>query len=381
VISSAFFTEFFFGYQAVLFHLTDFTGWQMETGLLASSKPDGIAAFNTGSVFIACLFLILTWIFFNLLSRTTLRALYPKTLNRQPGVSMWRFETHWILIGSVILLLILGAGLFPQLLTSHTPNQEFWMQWMIPPNRQFPFGTDDITRDIFAEVLYGTPRTLALVAITAVSTLLFSLSLAICSVGFESRWLRKSVEFIGGAIAPLPVLIILFLAMFHRNLNSPMQAVQYVIWITLWEGVRGGYAFQTAMQSWFEFSFVEGMQSIGQSRFAIILKGLRPWLARFMLEFISAEFVRIFALMVELAAFHVYPTDRIGEVPYTLSYKAPLGLIDGHLTWFSLIGPVTTQYAYMTYPFVLFGPGIAIIATVIGAGLIAKGFRGKPQQV
>lgn len=64
----------------------------------------------------------------------------------------------------VLLTLLLVIALFPGLFTHHSPLAVAIDQAMLPPSGANFFGTDDVGRDIYARVIYGTRVTLAICA-------------------------------------------------------------------------------------------------------------------------------------------------------------------------------------------------------------------------
>lgn len=68
-----------------------------------------------------------------------------------------------ILLGlslAVIGLAVLAAAV-PQLFTDHDPYQIFYGQYLQPPSWEHPFGTDNLSRDVYARVIYGSRVSLA----------------------------------------------------------------------------------------------------------------------------------------------------------------------------------------------------------------------------
>ena len=61
-----------------------------------------------------------------------------------------------ILIPAVILAFLFLIGLVPQLVTSREPLKSGYTAGLSAPSREFPLGTDQLGRDIFAWVVHGT---------------------------------------------------------------------------------------------------------------------------------------------------------------------------------------------------------------------------------
>ena len=67
-----------------------------------------------------------------------------------------RFRRNkFALIGLCILTVFILAAVFAPLLAPHDPNRANLRMRNQPPSREYPFGTDDMGRDILSRLLYG----------------------------------------------------------------------------------------------------------------------------------------------------------------------------------------------------------------------------------
>lgn len=249
-----------------------------------------------------------------------------------------------------------------------------------PPSRLHPFGTDQWGRDLLARSLYSTWNTLGPVLAVTGIVLTVSLALSIVSVSSGQKWLSQIVTVVGGAMASLPVLFILILALDKRNMHSPYQELQYIGWIALFETGRAAFAFQQSMEKWMTFEFVESAVIVGRSRTGVIFSHLRSWVGRFSLEFAFSEFARVLSLMTMLAAFHVYAVETLSDIPFFISFPPIQGIQSSQVSWISLIGDSTNNGACISYPYFLYAPVLAVVTTVMGANFIARGIRGTPSR-
>ena len=58
-------------------------------------------------------------------------------------------------VGGVVFLLFLFCGVFADLLAPYGMNQISPLNRLKPPSWQFPFGTDNLGRDMLSRCLYG----------------------------------------------------------------------------------------------------------------------------------------------------------------------------------------------------------------------------------
>lgn len=294
-----------------------------------------------------------------------------------------RVQYGWIIIGLLMLCIIFILSIDPHLVTNQSPLHRQLADYQtgqsapFAPSKAHPFGTDPLGRDLLALTLAGTFSTiLPAILITFITILLSILCTALATL-FTSGMVRKTIETIGGAWTSVPILLILILAMNQRNLHSPYQSVQYLAWLVALGLGRGIYAFYQSSQSWFAMDFVEAAVTVGRSHIAIFFTHLRPWLLRFTIEYVFSEFARVLSLMTMLAAFHIYSVEYLSSIPFFISFPPIVGIQSAITTWISLIGDATNNGAFISYPYFLYAPAVALVTVVMGANLIARGIRGQ----
>ncbi|MGS3446914.1 ABC transporter permease [Klebsiella electrica] len=76
------------------------------------------------------------------------------------------YRSPWLtpgtLLPAMIVVLLLLAVFFPALLTPHAPNDIDFAAVLQPPSLTHWFGTDQLGRDVFARVVYGTSLSLSI---------------------------------------------------------------------------------------------------------------------------------------------------------------------------------------------------------------------------
>lgn len=72
-----------------------------------------------------------------------------------------------LIAGLSIILFVTIVAVFAPIITWHPPLKTLVGKALLPPNPQYPFGTDDLGRDIYANVIYGI-RTSLLVGVASV---------------------------------------------------------------------------------------------------------------------------------------------------------------------------------------------------------------------
>ena len=76
-----------------------------------------------------------------------------------------RYRNPWLAPGTsipLLLVLLLVAVFFPSLFTPYTPEQMDFSAILQPPDLRHWFGTDQLGRDVFTRVVYGTSLSLSI---------------------------------------------------------------------------------------------------------------------------------------------------------------------------------------------------------------------------
>lgn len=77
-----------------------------------------------------------------------------------------RYRNPWLAPGTsiplLLVLLLVVAVFFPSLFTPYTPEQMDFSAILQPPDLRHWFGTDQLGRDVFTRVVYGTSLSLSI---------------------------------------------------------------------------------------------------------------------------------------------------------------------------------------------------------------------------
>lgn len=385
VLSSVIFAEFFLNYQGLLFYFTQYgVAWNMSTGAMGG-PPNPTGSFRPGFyyepgvVLLLGLFLVVMWLFFRILSFVWQSWRYPQGIPTTPAGVTLQTRKLPLFIGAVLLSLLVIFGLDPKLVTNHNPSTSHLANYAtgqsapFPPSLTYPLGTNQLGQDLLSQALYGTLNSLIPVALMAGLVVLIALILVTLAVRNPRGILTKLVTSAGRILSAIPALFILFLAMYHRNLNTRYQILFFVLWIVVFELGRAAFALLEASTEWFQFGFIEGALSIGKSRARIFWTDLRPWVKQFSLEYGFSELARGLSIMTQLAAFHIYAQEHMAYIPFE---GRLMGIQSAQLTWFSMLGDVTNNFSFTAFPYFLYAPVLALLIAMIGANLMARGLRG-----
>ena len=172
--------------------------------------------------------------------------------------------------GIILLALIILLAIFAPLIATHDPF-ELNDDMVSPPSNNYILGTDGLGRDIFSGILYGA-RTSILIGVVAASisgivgTLLGGIS------GFYGGKVDTVLSEVINVFLMMPTffLILIIVALF----GSSMFNVMVVIGITTWTG--NARLMRAEALSLKQRTFVKSLETIGESKFKILLKHIIP---------------------------------------------------------------------------------------------------------
>lgn len=279
-----------------------------------------------------------------------------KTL--QPTIREWRMSFYllnrnWLQRASliIIVLLILIAILAPVIspYPDHAISATNPEDKLLPPSSQYLFGTDELGRDMFSRVIYGTRISLQTALIAVALAILVGVPLGAIAGGLGGVVDEIIMRITDIFLSFPPLLLAIAIAAFlGPNLENAMFAI-VVSWWPWYTRIIRGQAVSIR-----ERQFVRAARSIGTPRYRIIFNHILP---------------NTFAPVI------VQASMDIGGVILTIASLSFLGLGAQPPTpeWGLLISTSRTYFLsawwYSTFP------GLAIFITVLVFNLIGDGIR------
>lgn len=245
--------------------------------------------------------------------------------------------------GAAILLMLVATAVAAPWLTSADPSAISDDALLEPSSRHF-FGTDDLGRDLFAGVIYGT-RTSLVVGIVAAAlsgfvALLIGGTAAMCG-GAVDHLLMRGTEFVQAL--PRFFLIVLVVSLF----GSVHSLIVVVIGLTTWPATARVFRAQTL--TILATDFVTASRAVGASPARILSHHVVPHAA----PVIAAE-----------------SSYTVGGAILAEAGLSFLGLGDpAVVSWGALLGN-SLHFVREAWWMAVF-PGIAITLTVLACNLIA----------
>lgn len=117
-------------------------------------------------------------------------------LLRQPG----------LLCSWAVLAMVLLAAVAPEVFTDRDPLRAYGPR-LAPPSAEYPFGTDNLGRDLFARVVHGTGASVQAVVIAVLVGLVAGSLLGLLA-GFAGRWVDDVLMRVVDVLLAVPTLLI-----------------------------------------------------------------------------------------------------------------------------------------------------------------------------
>jgi oligopeptide transport system permease protein len=270
--------------------------------------------------------------------------------------SLWRdalgrfLRNRGALIALVAFVVMLGYVVLVPFVDSYDPNAVDFSIGYLSPSWAHPFGTDEFGRDLFLRTALGGRISIAIgfagtVAIMVVGILYGAIS------GFIGGALDNAMMRFLDALYGLPYLpfAIITLAIFGTvNFWTMVVALTIASWFTTARVMRG------QIISLKENDYVRAARAIGASWHRVLFRHLLPNTLGVVIVFVFLEL----------------PGVVLGEA--FLSYLG-LGINPPKASWGSLAQDGKEQY--LSHPFLIVIPGVAIAWLILSAFFIADGLR------
>jgi peptide/nickel transport system permease protein len=254
----------------------------------------------------------------------------------------------------VLVVLALAAPLVAHLV-GHAPETQYRDTGLTPaglpvgPSRHFLFGTDNLGRDVFVRVLYGTRISLLVGVLSTLIAMVLGVVVGVSAGYFQGATDTVLARFMDVVLSfPFLLFAIALVSVVGPSLLVSVLVIAFFSWAAVGRIVRG----QTL--SIREREYVEAARSLGASDLRIMIVDVLPNLV--------APIIVYTTLLI--------PTAIVFEA--TLSFLG-MGVVPPTPTWGNMLSD-SLQYYQVAWWFVLF-PGLALLATTLAFNLLGDGVR------
>ncbi|MGC9325454.1 MAG: ABC transporter permease [Desulfomonilia bacterium] len=187
-------------------------------------------------------------------------------MGRKYGVEWWI-----LLAGALIILAIVVMALFPECFAPYSPFDQDAGPQLSPPGGDHLMGTDNLRRDVWSRIVFGSQTILRVSVLAAVISSLIGIALGLFS-GFTGGILDRILSLIMDSVYVFPglILAIAFAAMFGPGVINITLAVAVIYIPTYFRLVRG----QTLSIK--EELYVEAARAIGATNATILGRYIFP---------------------------------------------------------------------------------------------------------
>jgi peptide/nickel transport system permease protein len=251
-------------------------------------------------------------------------------------------------IGGLIVLTAVFAAIFAPVLSPHDPQAINVIDRLQGPSSTYPFGTDNLGRDILSRVIYGARISLIVGLMVVVSATGAGIALGLAA-GYSNRLDRVIMRVMDGLMAfPSILLAIALMAALGAQLSNVIIALAIVFTPRVARVVRS----VTLVIR--ELDYVQAAQALGAPTWRILLRHVLPNALAPVI--VQATFIFAESVLAEAALSFL----GVGLPPYVPS-------------WGTII---TVGRMFMeTAPWITIFPGLAILITVLGLNLLGDGLR------
>jgi len=255
------------------------------------------------------------------------------------------------LAGLVIVLAIVVVAIFGPWLAPHPGDAaaSHLLQRLKPPSAAFPFGTDNLGRDLFSRVILGARGALEVAVIVVIVAAGIGVPLGLVA-GYRSGWVSESIMRVTDVFLALPQLI---LALALAQLMTPsLETAMIALAMTYWPFfTRLVYSETRRLQA---SLFVDALRGIGAGDGRILFLHILP-------NAVSPIIVRATIGM----GFTILVAAVLGFLGMGATPPAP----DWGLTIAESRNYLPGAWWYSIFP------GVAILITVLGFNLLGDGLR------
>jgi peptide/nickel transport system permease protein len=174
-------------------------------------------------------------------------------------------------IGLLVVLVWVAAAALAPVLAPHPPLEQHLEDRLSPPSVRYPFGTDELGRDVLSRVLYGArlsiPTAIVVVALTAALGSAFG-----AVAGLAGGLLDEGIMRVCDAVLAFPALILAMAitTVMGPGLSNALLAIVLVLWPEYARITRGHVLTIREME------FVTAARAIGTSDWGILRRHISP---------------------------------------------------------------------------------------------------------
>ncbi|BCH66380.1 ABC transporter permease [Agrobacterium vitis] len=253
-----------------------------------------------------------------------------------------------VFISFAIIALVIAWALAPGLFTSHSPVVGVPAQKLLAPSAQHWFGTDQLGRDLYARVVYGTASSVTSALIAVVIGVVVGGLIGLLA-GFLGGWVDIVLARLVDMLLAIPSFLLAIIVVTALGFTTTNAAFATgVSAVAVFARVMRAEVIKTRQATFVEASFL-----LGGSRWYILLWHVLPNASRSLLTLAVLQF-GLSILVIAGLAFLGY-----GDPPPASDWGLLISIGKDYLKW----------------PWLVYAPAFAVIATVLSVNRISRWLR------
>jgi len=272
-----------------------------------------------------------------------------------PRIKELRYSLHLIkqsplaMVGIAIILILVFTAILAPFISPYGPEEHIWSESKQPPRWKHLFGTDETGGDVFTKVLWGARISIEIGLIVVLGGLGLGIIIG-AFAGYYGGYIDEFIMRITDIFLSIPYLILAMgvAAILGKSIENVMIAMIVVWWPAYTRLVRG------QILSVRENQYVEAAKSVGAGDTRIIFRHILP---------------------NSMAPLIVQTTMDLGNAILTAAGLSFLGFGagPGAAEWGRMVSD--SRNYFMSCPWMMVFPGLAIFITVLGFNLVGDGLR------
>ncbi|WP_426955385.1 ABC transporter permease [Muricoccus radiodurans] len=253
-----------------------------------------------------------------------------------------------LVLGGALILVLLAISLAPSLFAG-PPDAVAVTRRLEPPSAQFPFGTDETGRDVYARVVHGAGTTLGIVAAAIALAGLVGGSLGALA-GFAGRWADLALSRGADALLAFPPIIlgVVLASTLGAGAGNLILALAVIYAPVFFRVARAAALVESGR------AYVEAARALGHGEAAVLLRHV----ARNVAPAVVLQCVILFPLALQIGA--ALGFLGLGVPPPTPDWGASLQESRNYLT---------------VAPWLAIFPGLALLLSAVAASLLGRALQ------
>lgn len=253
-------------------------------------------------------------------------------------------------VGAVIILTLLVMAVFAEWIAPYTYDQQIPGARLRPPGRDFLLGTDNVSRDIFSRIVYGSRVTVTVSFATVFLGNLLAAAVGITSGYFRGRY-DIAVQRVVDAWQSFPYLVIILslLAVMGPGMLNVILSLSILV------AAAASRVIRSATLSVVENQYMEAARALGAGHLRLMLRHILP---------------NVTATIVVITSIGLGGIILAESALSFLGYGVP----PPHPSWGSMLSGSGRTYMYLA-PWMAIWPGVAISLVVFAFNMFGDALR------